>query len=194
MRRGGDEQVGNSATMGTTDRQDRGDDLTVTTGSRGIEGDSVEGRFDLLQASLSTRPLVTGRGEMRSGSQFGKGDGADSGLVGECRSDGGVIPIDDHGRVEQADGHLQVLIDDAIEVGPEVAEVNMRAGSPQSNEVRLCDEFPSGRRNRTELGHRNAIARHDEGFPGGHRVDHLGIVVAQLPLRDGLGHECHCST
>ena len=170
------------------------DDLAVTTGSRGVERDGVEGRLDLLQASLSTCPLVTGRGEMRPGGQFGKGDGADGGLVGKRRSDGGVIPIDDHGGVEQADGHLQALIDDAIEVGPELAEVNMRAGSSESNEARPRDESASGRRNRTELGHGNAIARHDEGFPGGHRVDHPGIVVAQLPLRDGLGHTYTCST
>ena len=60
MRRGGDEQVGNPATVGTTDRHDGGDDLTVAAGSGGIEGNGVEGRLDLLQASLSTRPFVTG--------------------------------------------------------------------------------------------------------------------------------------
>ena len=84
MRRGGDEQVGNAAAMGTTDRQDRGDDLTVTTGCMGIERDGVEGRLDLLQASLSTRPFVTGRSKMRPGGQFGKSDGADSGLAGSA--------------------------------------------------------------------------------------------------------------
>jgi len=150
---------------------------------------AFEGRLDLLQASLSTRPLVTGRGEMRPGGQFGKGDGADRGLVGERRSDGGVIPIDEHRRVEQADRHLQALIDDAIEVGPELAEVNMRAGSSESDEVRPGDEPPSGWRDGAELGHRDAIAGHDEGLAGGHRVHHLGVVVAQLPLRDGPGHK-----
>jgi hypothetical protein len=174
--------------MGTADLLHRGDYLTVTTGSGGVERDGVEGRLDLLQTSLSTRPLVTGRGEVRPGGQLGKGDGADGGLVGECRCDGGVIPLDDHGGVEQAGGHLQTLRDDPIEVGPELAEVNMRAGSAESDEVRPPDESPSGWRNWTELGHRNAIARHDEGLSGGHRVDHPGIVVAQLPLRDLLGH------
>ena len=75
MRRGGDEQVGNAATMGTTDRQDRGDDLTVTTGSGGVERDGVEGRLHLhcstwgygsLQrssASALSRPCTSGEFE-----------------------------------------------------------------------------------------------------------------------------------
>lgn len=189
MRGRGDEQVGNAATMETTDPQDCGDDLTIAAGSRGIEGDGVEGRLNLLQASLSTCPFVTGRGEMRPSGQFGKSDGADRRLVGKCGSDGGVIPLDEHGRVEQAEGHLQALIDHAIEVGSEFAEVHVRSRSTESNEVRLRHEFPSWRRNRTELGYRDAIASHDEGFSRGYRVDDLGVVVPQLPLGDRLGHD-----
>ncbi len=75
VRRRGDEQVGNPATVGTTDRHDGGDDLTVATGSCAIESNGVEGRLHLLRASSSTRPFVNGRGEMRSGGQFGQGIG-----------------------------------------------------------------------------------------------------------------------
>jgi len=114
---------------------------------------------------------------MRPGGQFGKGDRADRGLVGERRRNGGVIPIDDHGGVEQTDGHLQALIDDAIEIGPEFGEVDMRSGGCESNELCPGDKSPSGRLNRPEFGHRDAIARHDKGLPGGHSVDHLGVVV-----------------
>ena len=70
----------------------------------------------------------------------------------------------------------------------------MWSASSERNEICLGDKFPPGRRNRTELGHRDTIARNDEGLPGGYRVDHLGVVVAQLPLCDGLRHEGECST
>ena len=72
---------------------------------------------------------------MRTGRQFGEGDGTDRGFVGELRGDGWVIPIDDHRRVEQPDGHLEALIDDAIEVGPECAEVDMWSASSERSEL-----------------------------------------------------------
>lgn len=48
MRGGGDKQVGNAATVGTTHLHDCGDDLTVATSRGGIERDGVERRLDLL--------------------------------------------------------------------------------------------------------------------------------------------------
>jgi len=59
MRRSGDQQIGNSATVGTTDRQDPGDDLAVAAGSGGVEDDGVKARLDLLQASLPASSFVT---------------------------------------------------------------------------------------------------------------------------------------
>ncbi len=48
----------------------------------------------------------------------------------------------------------------------------MWSASSERNEICLGDEFPPRRRNGTKLGHRDTIARHDEGLPGGNRVDH----------------------
>lgn len=84
MRRSGDQQVGNAATVGTTHLEDRGNDLTVAAGSGGIEGDGGEGRLDLLQASLPASSFATGRGEMRPGGQFGESDRADGASSGSA--------------------------------------------------------------------------------------------------------------
>ena len=47
---------------------------------------------------------------------------------------------------------------------------------------------PPGLPNRTKLGHRLAVTRDDERFTGRHGVDHLGVLVTQVPLGDRLGH------
>ena len=88
----------------------------------------------------------------------------------------------------------EALIDEAIEVGPERAEIDMWPGSSERKEICLGDELPPDRRDRTELGHRHTMTRDDKGLPGDHCVDHLRVVIAQLPLCDGLGHAGDRST
>jgi len=130
---------------------------------------------------------------MSPGGQLGKSDRGDCGLVGKSRGNGGIVPFDDDGRVEQSDGHLEFLVDVSIEIGPEVGKVDTGSGSAESREFFPGDELTTGSFDRPEFGHRDTIARHDEGFPGGHRGDDLCIVVAQLSLSDDAAHE-RCST
>jgi hypothetical protein len=122
--------------------------------------------------------FVTPPGETRPSGQLGKSDRADRCLVGKRGGNGGVIPVDDDGRVEQTDGHLEILIDDVIEVGLEVGKVDMRSNGAESHELFPGDEPAAGPLDRPELGHWDAISRHDEGLPRCHRVDDLCVVVA----------------
>src|SRR3954451_20178174 len=49
--------------------------------------------------------------------------------------------------------------------------------------------LPWGHSVRHEVGDRFAVARHDEGLPRLDPPHDLGVVIAQLTLRDGLGHD-----
>ena len=188
MGRRGDEQVSDTAPVGATGLDDGGDDLAVAASSGNVEGNRFEGRLELLESSLSARTFGGCRGEMWTGGQLGKGDRTDRRLLGERGSDIGVVPVDDHGRVQQSGGHLQALVDDAIEVGSELREVDVRSRGRERHEVGLRHEAPTRPSDRAELGHRDAIAGDDERLPGGNRVDHLCVVVAQFALGNGLGH------
>lgn len=70
----------------------------------------------------------------------------------------------------------------------------MRPGSCECDEIGLRHEAPPGSADRTQLGHRDTVAGDDERLPRRNSVDHLRVVVAQLTLSNGLGHERDCST
>ena len=91
----GDEQVGDPAPMGATGLDDSGYELTVATRGNDIEGNRFESRLELLQSSLPTGSLGASRGEMGTCGQLSEGDSTDRCVVGECRADIRVVPIDD---------------------------------------------------------------------------------------------------
>src|SRR5579875_1712149 len=185
---GGDEQVSDTAAGGTARLGDGGDNLAVTASSGGVEWEGFEGGLDLLEASLTSCSFVAGRGQMRAGGQLGQGDRTDRSLVGEGGGDVGGVPVDHHRRVEKSCRHLQALIDDAIEVGPELGGGKVWPGGSEGQELGLGHEGAMRPPNWPELGHRYAVAGNEEGLSGGDLVDHPCVVVPELALGDGLGH------
>lgn len=56
--------------------------------------------------------------------QFSGGDCRDRDLGGQCGDYRGVMPIDDHRRVEKTGGHLETLIDRVVELGSKPAMID----------------------------------------------------------------------
>jgi hypothetical protein len=93
---GSDEQVRDAATVGAAGVGNSGDHLAITPSSSDIEGDRVEGRFDLLEARLATGALGACRSETGPRGQFSQCDCADRSFVRERSCDVTVVPINDH--------------------------------------------------------------------------------------------------
>src|SRR5271165_7098935 len=68
--------------------------------------------------------------------------------------------------------------------------VNAHAGCRQRRDFVAGDERAATGPNRAKLGHRFAVTGDDEGFACRYCFDYLRVLVAQLTLRDNLGHRC----
>ena len=87
----------------------------------------------------------------------------------------------------------QALVDQSVEVGAELTVIDTQVGRRQGRDLVTGDERAAPRSDRAKLGDRFAVSSDDEGFACHNRVDHLGVLVAQLALRDSLGHHFECS-
>src|SRR5690606_9433582 len=80
------------------------------------------------------------------------------------------------------------LVDRAIEIFAELARVDAYRSLRGTQHFLFRHEHAPAGSERPKLGHRLADAGHDEGLPGSHGGDHLGVVVAKLALGDGPAH------
>ena len=82
----------------------------------------------------------------------------------------------------------EALVDRPVQVGAEPAVVDAHGGLRQRGDVLAGDEGAAAGSDRAQLGDRLTVAGDDERLAGRHRVDHLGVGVAQFTLCDGFGH------
>ncbi len=189
MSRCSDQKIGHSGSVRVTDIDDGRNDLTVAARGCNVERQRLKGRLDLLETGLTTSALTAGGGKMGPGGQFGSRDRADRGLVWQPGCHLRVVPIDDHRGVEQAGGHSQTLIGDAVQVRPELDWIDVRSNCRQSLKFGLRDKASAGRRNGPQLGYRDPAAGHDEGLASHNRVNQLRVGIAQLALGHSSSHE-----
>ena len=88
----------------------------------------------------------------------------------------------------------QPLIDHVVEVGTEPVAVNADLRLRQNGYLFARDERSPTRAKGTKLRNRFAVAGNDERLPCRHGFHHLGVVVAQLALRDGPRHDTTVAT
>ena len=72
--------------------------------------------------------------------------------------------------------------------------VDAHGGIGQRRDVVARDEDPAAGPDGPKLGHGFAVARDDKRFAGRYRIDHLGVLVAQLALGNSPGHSGECRT
>jgi hypothetical protein len=185
---GCDEQAREAATVGASGVGNGGDHFTKTSRGSDIERDWVEGCLNLLEASLATGTLGARQSETGPRSQFSQRDRADRGFVRERSGDARVVPINDHGRIEQSGRHLQALVDDAVEIILKLLEVDVRTIGRDCQDVTLRYETPTRASNWSELCNGNTVAGNDERLTGHHGIDDVSVIVSQLSLGNGLSH------
>ena len=82
----------------------------------------------------------------------------------------------------------EALVDDPVEVGSELAPVDVRSPLRQCRDLGPGDEGAAAGPGGAKLGDLLTIPCDDECLTGDHGVDDLGVVVSKLPLRDDPGH------
>ena len=82
----------------------------------------------------------------------------------------------------------ETLVDQPVEVGAELTMINAHRWAGQRRDFVASDERAANGLYRAKFGHWFAMARHDERLACCYRIDHLRIVIAEITLRDCLGH------
>src|SRR5579884_2001659 len=85
------------------------------------------------------------------------------------------------------------LVEHAIEVPAESPAIEVSCRSSHRCYLRARDKGTAVPAQRGQLCDLLTVAGHYERLPGDHGVDHLGVAVAQLSLRDHLRHDRECS-